>query len=355
MQENEIFEDLFVLELANNHWGDLERGLRIIREHGRVVKKHGVKAAIKFQFRDPETFVHKDYQKLKVDKEALNAPGSHTRYVKKTLSTILSEKEYGILCDEVRKWGMIVMSTPFDEKSVDMCERLNVEIMKIGSMDTKSWSMIEKIAELNKPTIISIGGTDVSDFEKVAKYFKEKNVPLAVNHCVSLYPSEDNELNLNQIDFLKKKYPEYVIGFSTHEYHDWSSSVMMSYAKGARTWERHIDIEADGIPVSKYCSLPHQVDEWFTAFKKAKEMCGDLSGDEEREISQRERDYVVSVSRGVYAMKDLKKGQKLSKENLNKDFYLAIPALDNQYNSRDIEEEIIISEDVSKDKPIFKN
>lgn len=354
MKSNEVFENLFVLELANNHWGDVDRGLRIIREHGKVVKKHGVKAAVKFQFRDPEGFVHKDYKNLKVDKEALNAPGSHTRYVKKTLSTILSEEDYKKLCDEVRAWGMVVMSTPFDEDSVDMCDRLNVEIMKIGSMDTKSWTMIEKIASLKKPTIISIGGTDVSDFEKVSKYFKEKDVPLAVNHCVSLYPSEDHELNLHQIDFLKNKYPGYVIGFSTHEYNDWGNSILISYAKGARTWERHIDIEADGIPVSKYCSLPHQVDEWFTAFKKAQEMCGDTGGDREREISQKERDYVVSVSRGMYAKCDLKKNQRISKENINNLFYFAIPAIENQYTSRDIEEDIILSEDVIKDKPIFK-
>lgn len=354
MNNKEIFENLFVLELANNHWGDLDRGLRIIREHGKVVKKNGVKAAVKFQFRDPKNFVHKDYQKIKMDKEALSAPGSNTRYVKKTLSTILSEEDYAKLFDEVRNWGMLVMSTPFDEESVDMCDRLNVDIMKIGSMDTKSWTLIEKIADLGKPTIISIGGTDIEDFEKVANFFREKEIPLAVNHCVSLYPSEDHELNLNQIDYLRRKYPDYVIGFSTHEYNDWHSSMLMSYAKGARTWERHIDIDADGIPVSKYCSLPNQCDAWFKAFHKACEMCGDTNHDRQREIPQKERDYVRSVSRGMYAKRDLKAGSIISKENLNEDFYFAIPALDNQYTSRDIDEGIILKEDVEKDKPIFR-
>ena len=44
---------------------------------------------------------------------------------------------------------------------------------------------------------------------------------------------------------------------------------MIAYAKGARTFERHIDIEADGIPVSPYCTLPEQCDEWFKAFQQA--------------------------------------------------------------------------------------
>ena len=49
---------------------------------------------------------------------------------------------------------------------------------------------------------------------------------------------------------------------------------MIAYAKGARTFERHIDIDADGIPVSPYCTLPEQVDTWFKAFHKAKAICG---------------------------------------------------------------------------------
>ena len=73
----------------------------------------------------------------------------------------------------------------------------------------------------------------------------------------------------DQIDFLRDRYPENVIGFSTHEMTDWSSSILMAYAKGARTFERHIDIEADGIPVSKYCTLPAQADTWFKSYKKA--------------------------------------------------------------------------------------
>ena len=56
------FENLFVLELANNHWGNLERGLKIIHDFGSVVKHNNVKAAIKFQIRDVDNFVHSNYK-----------------------------------------------------------------------------------------------------------------------------------------------------------------------------------------------------------------------------------------------------------------------------------------------------
>ena len=94
---------------------------------------------------------------------------------------------------------------------------------------------------------------------------------------MSLYPSEDGELELDQIDFLKARFPNTVIGFSTHEFTSWDASMHIAYAKGARTFERHIDIDYQGVPVSPYCSLPEQVDTWFKAFKKAKEMCGGVS------------------------------------------------------------------------------
>ena len=97
--------------------------------------------------------------------------------------------------------------------------------------------------------------------DDLVEFFENRKIPLAINHCVSLYPSEDDELNLDQIDYLKKRYPNNVIGFSTHEYNDWKNSMLISYSKGARTWERHIDIEYEGNDwrdkkISPYCSTP---------------------------------------------------------------------------------------------------
>ena len=57
-----IFDNLFVLELANNHWGDLERGKEIVRQFAKVVKENNVRAAIKLQFRDTDNFIHKDFK-----------------------------------------------------------------------------------------------------------------------------------------------------------------------------------------------------------------------------------------------------------------------------------------------------
>lgn len=355
---NELFQGLFVLEIANNHWGDVNRGIRIIREYADVIKKNNVKAAIKLQVRDVDTFIHKNYLSrtevdARKDKEVTSAPGSSSRYIKKTIATRLKKDEFQRLVNEIKKHGITVMLTPFDENSVDLCLELGVEILKIASHDASDWPLVEKIASAQKPTIVSDGGATVGELDRLVNYFKDKGIPLAINRCVSLYPSEDGELELNQIDFLKKRYPEHVIGFSTHEYHDWHSSILIAYGKGARTFERHVDIEADGIPVSKYCSLPHQIDEWFKAYLKAKEMCGkETSG--ERIFSIKEQEYIKSVSRGIYALRDLPKGYIIHTDGLGKDFYFAVPLLENQYSSHDIDERITLSTPVKKDNPILK-
>lgn len=333
---HQLFEDLFVLELANNHWGRLERGLRIVTDFSRVVRFNNVKAAIKLQFRDVDSFIHKGARER-----------DDVRYIKKTIDTQMSRADYETLVKAIRSAGCIPMATPFDERSVDMCVELGVDIIKIASSDLNDWVLIEKIATTRKPVIASTGGSSLKDIDDLVKFFGNRNIPLAVNHCVSLYPSEDDELELNQIDFLRQRYPNNVIGYSTHEYHDWESSVMMAYAKGARTFERHIDIDADGIAVSKYCTLPHQADTWFKAWKRAVVMCG-APGIQKRIPPKKEIEYLDGLVRGVYAKHDLKAGAVLTVD----DYYLAIPLLKGQISCRELMNGERLLEPIACDAPI---
>jgi len=166
------------------------------------------------------------------------------------------------------------VATPFDEKSVDLCVELGIEIIKVASSDVTDWPLLEKIARARKPVIVQPEAHPSMILTAWSCFFEHRNIPLSINHCVSLYPTEDADLQLNQIDFLKNRYPGHVIGLSTHEYHDWRSSIMIAYAKGARTFERHVDIKTGDKPFSPYCSTPEQIGEWFQAFNKARELCG---------------------------------------------------------------------------------
>jgi len=316
----DFFEDLFVLEMANNHWGRLERGKKIVDDFSHVVRYNGIRASIKLQLRDVDSFIHKDH----TSREDI-------RYIKKTLDTKMSKDDLGTLVEYIRKAGCIPTATPFDEASVDLAQELGLPMLKIASSDINDWVLIEKIAKTKLPVIASTGGTSLKDIDDLVTFFENRRIPLAVNHCVSLYPSEDSQLELNQIDFLRNRYPGITIGFSSHEFSDWSSSVMMAYAKGARTFERHIDIDADGIAVSPYCTLPEQCDVWFKSFHKAKEMCG-ASGTDKRIPSKAEIEYLDGLVRGVYAKHDLAAGHRLTDE----DVYLAIPLLKGQLSCREL-------------------
>jgi len=323
-RDKDLFENLFVLEIANNHWGKVERGLKIIRDFGTIVRYNNVKAAMKLQFRDVGNFIHASYK-----------GNQESRYIKKTEVTKLSKEGFSRLIDEIKSVACLPMATPFDEASVDLCVDFNLPIIKVASSDMNDWPLLEKIAWTRRPVIVSTGGASEKDLDDLVRFFGRRDIPLAINHCVSVYPSEDDELNLNQIDYLRSRYPGHIVGLSTHEHRDWRSSMLISYGKGVRTWERHIDIDYEGVPVSPYCTLPHQADEWFKTFHKAKEMCGG-SSDSRRVISRKETEYLDRLVRGAYAKCDLEPGYVLTKESFERDFYLAIPLIKGQLSCREV-------------------
>jgi N-acetylneuraminate synthase len=335
----DIFEDLFVLEMTNNHLGKLERGIEIVRQHAKIARFNNVRVAIKLQFRDVDSFVHKDFRAR-----------TDIRYINRVNETKLSRDSYKEMVEFIRRSGCIPLATPFDEESVERCVEFDLPIIKIASADSNDWQLIERIARTRKPVIVSFGGTPLKDMDDMVTFFEKRDIDLAVNHCVAAYPHEDAECELNQIDFLRDRYPGHTIGWSSHECKDWVSSVTIAYAKGARTFERHIDIDTDGAKVAKYSSLPAQIDTWFKAFHKVKEMCG-APGTSRKIPLQKETDYLDSYIRGVYARRDLKAGQLLSEY----DIYLAIPLQKGQISTR----ELMLGEyghrmltDCKKDEPI---
>ena len=89
---SKFFKNLYVLDIANNHFGDLKHGLNIINQFSKIVKKENIKATFKFQFRDLDTFIHKS---------ELNNKSNH--YVKRFLDTRLSEQNFKKLLSQIKK------------------------------------------------------------------------------------------------------------------------------------------------------------------------------------------------------------------------------------------------------------
>lgn len=325
------FQDLFIFEMANNHQGQVEHGKRIIKELAQLTRSCGIRAAIKFQFRQLDSMIHQSHQR-----------NSSNKHIPRFLSTRLTKEQFGLLTEEVRKEGLVTISTPFDEESVDMILELGIEVVKVGSCSTTDWPLLEKIADCDKPVIFSTGGLTMKQIDDLVSFFDHRRVHHAIMHCVALYPTPDDKLQLNQIRSLCRRYPDKVIGFSTHETPDNYSPIQIAVAMGARIFERHVGIAEGDITLNAYSGDPEKIERWIQSYQKAKCLCGD----EARPLASAEELAALhTLKRGVYAKRKLKRGATVNRN----DVYFAMPCEPGQLTSGDWEEGIISLGEVVKD------
>lgn len=334
MKANFDFQNLFVLDLANNHQGQVEHGLRIIREAAGVTRARGVRAALKFQLRDLDTFIHPAHRE-----------GSDNKHIPRFLSTRLAPSEFATLTQEVRRQGLVTMATPFDEPSVDLIGELGIEVVKVASCSATDWPLIEKIAECNKPVIFSTGGVTLKEIDDLVSFFDHRRVHFAIMHCVSIYPTPDARMQLNQIEALRKRYPHTTIGFSTHEPPQETVPVVVAVAKGARMLERHVGIETESIKLNAYSSTPVQLDAWIAAAQRALLLEGDRARPPapEEEVAS-----LLSLRRGVYAKRPIKAGAALAPE----DVYFAMPCGEGQLSSGEFKRGIVARDGLAPNQPL---
>lgn len=331
------FKNLFIYDLANNHMGELKHGFNIIDQIGKVTRKMEVRATLKFQFRQLETFIHPDYQTRE-----------DIKFIKRFNSTKLSHNDFRLLANKVKENGMLTMSTPFDEPSVDLICDFDLDLIKVASASADDKPLLKKISKAGKPVIISTAGLRLDQIDWLVSFFETEGVDFAIMHCVAIYPTPDELLNLNQIGQLKERYPHIPIGFSTHEDQNNFQPIQIAYAKGAELFERHVGVETDTIKLNAYSSTPLQVEGWLNAFKSAEKLCGPIN----RVPSPfEEAETLKSLKRGIYVKKDIKKGHKLT-EN---DVYFAMPVQDNQMISALWQDGIIANKNYKKNESLEIN
>lgn len=326
---SKIFDDLFIFEMANSHQGSVEHGKDIIHEMGKIARKYNIKAAVKLQYRNLDTFIHPDYKGRK-----------DVNHIPRFESTRLTYDQFTELVEAIRSEGMIAMSTPFDEAGVDWCMDQGLDIIKVASCSSLDWPLLEKIAATHKPVIISVGGKTISDIDKLYNYFTHKRCDFAFMHCIAEYPAPIERLQLDFIDKLRRRYPDNVIGYSGHEDPDDNVIPMMAIAKGAKILERHVGLPTETISLNAYSMNPDQADKWVKSALEAKEICK-MKKETERYISQAEIDSLNSLMRGVYLKHDVKKGDVLNRE----DVFFAMPNHDKQMTSGEFFEGVVASKD----------
>ncbi|MGE0449675.1 MAG: N-acetylneuraminate synthase family protein [Vicinamibacterales bacterium] len=328
---------LFVLDLANNHQGFVDHGLRIVSECGRVAAENGVRAALKLQLRQLDTFVHPAHK-----------AGSANRHVPRFLSTALSRGDVERLVEAVRDAGMVTMATPFDEESVELIEALGIDVVKVASCSATDWPLLERIATQNRPVVVSTGGLAIDAIDDIVSFLDHRRVHFALMHCVSIYPTPIEDLQLNQIEVLRGRYRNTVIGFSTHECPDETGAVMVAVAKGAEILERHVGIRTETISLNAYSSTPGQIDRWIKSALRAKTMCGAAS---RLPAKAEELESLGSLQRGIFVRETIAAGTPIGRT----DVYFAMPLSPGGLSSGQWVEGMSATVDLPKDSPLTQD
>ena len=237
------------------------------------------------------------------------------------------------------------MCTPFDEESVSLILKMDIDIIKIASCSAKDWPLLEKIALTGKPIVCSTAGLNIKDIDNIVSFFDHRGVNYAIMHCVAIYPTPSEKLQLNQIEILNNRYPHITIGFSTHESPENFNAIKIAYAKGARIFERHVGVETDEIKLNAYSSTPEQIKKWINAYNEAVALCGT---ENRPPVNRKEEESLKSLMRGIFIKNNIKKGAKIKRS----DVFFAMPIQEGQLSSGEWNKDLVADKDYKKYEPI---
>jgi len=310
---------LVVLEMANNHMGDMTHGFKVISDFGAVCRKFPeFKFAFKLQYRELDTFIHPSMRGR-----------DDIKYIKRFSETRLTRENFDQLVSKIREEGFLAMATPFDNASIATIVEQKLDILKIASCSFTDWPLLEEAVTANMPIIASTAGAELSDIDKVVSFLAHRNKDFAIMHCVGEYPTADEKLHINQINLLQQRYPGVRIGFSTHEDPSNTDIVKMAVAKGATIFEKHVGVETEKYALNAYSASPLQIQAWLEAARYAFTVCG--VGDQRLPENTAEKASLRSLRRGVFLRHDVKAGATIT----NNDVYFAFPPEDGQFTAND--------------------
>jgi quercetin dioxygenase-like cupin family protein len=189
--------------------------------------------------------------------------------------------------------------------------------------------LLERVVQNDLPIIASTAGASLEQIDNVVSFLTHREKKFAILHCVGEYPTADEKLHISQIDLLKKRYPDVRIGFSTHENPANTDIVKMAFAKGVNLFEKHVGIQTEKHALNAYSASPAQVKAWLEAARYANLVCG--VGHERLPVNDVEAASLLSLRRGVYAIRSIEAGEVLNAA----DFYYAFPPEEGQYTAND--------------------
>lgn len=207
-----------IAELGLNHGGDIRAAKKLIDSAART----GIDA-VKFQ-----TYI--------AEKRA-GKGSSIFSILKKCELPFVAFKE---LKEYSQSRNLEFISTPFDEESVDFLEGIGCTIYKVASFDVVNLKLLKRIAATKKAIIMACGMSNLKEINTAFAIFKEKTNKIALLHCISAYPTKEEDAELSAISLLKEKF-DCLLGLSDH-----TAGILVplyAVAAGAQIIEKHYKVD----------------------------------------------------------------------------------------------------------------
>ncbi len=292
-----------IAEMSANHGGNIEKAYRIIEE----AKAAGADC-VKIQTYTADTIT------IKCDKEMFRIKGGlwdgYTFY--DLYSAAYTPWEWqGALkkkCDEV---GIDFLSTPFDPTAVDFLESIGIEFYKIASFELVDIPLVEYTASKGKPMVISCGMATTEEIqEALDACYRQNNHNVVLLKCCSQYPAQYDDMNLSVIPDMIERF-KVPVGLSDHSMG--SLVPVTSVALGARIIEKHVKLDDENESIDEGFSMK------MIDFKKMVEDVRNTTlalGVPTYGMTAHERETGYSGRRSLFAVKDIKQGEKFTPENV---------------------------------------
>lgn len=293
------YDPLIICEIGINHEGSLQTAFEMVdaaHAAGAEIIKH-------------QTHVCEDEMSLEA-KSVI--PGNADISIYDIMERCaLNEEDENQLKQYVESKGMIFISTPFSRAAALRLQRMNVPAYKIGSGECNNYPLIELIASFGKPIILSTGMNTIASIQKSVDIIRKANVPYALLHCTNVYPTRYEDVRLGAIEELALSFPDAVLGLSDHTTDN--LACLGAVALGASILERHFTDKPSRPGPDIVCSMtPERFIELNAGAKALKRM----RGGHKDTLVDAEAPTKAFAFASVVADKDIKKGEKLNKDNL---------------------------------------
>ena len=299
---NNLSKTYIIAEMSGNHAGSLERAKEIIH----AAKKAGADC-IKIQTYTADTLtIDCNNKYFNIDDGTWEGENLYSLYQK----AYTPWDWQPVLQEEAKKVGIDFLSTPFDNSSVDFLEDMGMEFYKIASFELVDLPLIKYVASKGKPMIMSTGMCTLGEIEDAVRTAREAgNNKIALLRCASAYPAITDQMNLSTMKNMGEIFGV-PVGLSDHSMG--SVGAITAVALGAKIIEKHFCIDRSiENPDSSFSMNAVEFEQMVKDIRQAEKAIGHVEyGSSEQEKSN------VKFRRSVFCVKDIKKGEVLTEDNI---------------------------------------